>query len=113
MARPPLSATDLVTRRRDHICLYASFDSGIDADFSRGDGRATAHPDVVGHAPSGGRFGGALAFSAAQHGWDGDEFTGQQFEGGMDEFLILDRALSAQQIAALHGLNAPLGVVLQ
>ncbi|MCZ6680668.1 MAG: hypothetical protein O7E52_25840 [Candidatus Poribacteria bacterium] len=52
----------------EHICLYASFDKTMAADFSRGDGAATCHPEVVSHDPAGGRYSGALVFNAKAHG---------------------------------------------
>ena len=60
---------------RSHICLFASFDASLDADLSRGDGGATANADAVQFDPHAGRYGGALVFSAADHGWAEDEFT--------------------------------------
>ena len=68
----PTALPDVI---RQHACLYASFDQGTDADFSRGDGRATYQPRVVTRDPDAGRYGGALVFSAAEYGWDEDEFT--------------------------------------
>lgn len=59
---------------REHTCLYASFDQTMNADFSRGDGKATYRPEVVRHDLEGRRFGGALVFSARDHGWAKDEF---------------------------------------
>ena len=64
-----------IDKIKKHVTLYASFDTGLDADVSRGDGRATCEASVVAHDPDGGRYGGALAFSAADHGWGEDEFT--------------------------------------
>lgn len=58
-----------------HTCLHATFNSGTNADISRGDGRATVHPDVVRHDPEAGRAGGAMVFAARDHGWAEDEFT--------------------------------------
>ena len=58
-----------------HTCLYASFDSSIDADFARGDRAATINSAVARLDPSAGRFGGGLVFSAQDHGWAEDEFT--------------------------------------
>ena len=60
---------------RRHTCLYASFDRSVDADLSRGHGSATYQPSVVQCDSTAGRYGGALRFSAAQHGWAEDEFT--------------------------------------
>jgi hypothetical protein len=60
---------------RQHTTLYASFDKGVDADVSRGDGEATLHSSVVAHDPGAGRYRGGLVFSAADHGWTEDEFT--------------------------------------
>ncbi|MDP6777740.1 MAG: hypothetical protein QGI83_13360 [Candidatus Latescibacteria bacterium] len=60
---------------KQHTCLYASFDRGLDANFSRGDPVASHQPAVARHDPSGGRHGGALALSAAEYGWAEDEFT--------------------------------------
>jgi hypothetical protein len=65
---------DLAEYLREHICVYASFDRMIDADFSRGDRTATYHPEVVRHDSTGGRYGGALVFNAKDHGWVEDEF---------------------------------------
>ena len=59
---------------REHTCLYASFDQTMDADFSRGEGRATHQPQVVRRDPDGGRWGGALVFNARDYGWAEDEF---------------------------------------
>ena len=56
-----------------HVCFYASFDSGIDADAARGNRGAAIQPSVVRCDPAGGRFGGGLCFSAAEHGWAEDE----------------------------------------
>lgn len=60
---------------KDHTCLYASFDSSIDADVARGDRAARMHSEVVRHDTAAGRFGGGLVFSARDHGWAEDEFT--------------------------------------
>ena len=60
---------------KQHICLYASFDRGLDADFSRGSAAPNHQPSVARHQSSGGRHGGALALSAAEYGWAEDEFT--------------------------------------
>lgn len=68
-------STYLTDVARQHTCLYASFDQGVDADFSRGSGSATYQASVVQHDSSAGRYGGALLFSAAQRGWNKDEFT--------------------------------------
>ena len=57
----------------EHTCLYASFDASCDADRCRGDGKAKLNEAVVRHDPDGGRFGGAMVFAAAGHGWDEDE----------------------------------------
>ena len=65
----------LIDKIKKHVTLFAPFDTGLDADGSRGDGRATFEASVVAHDPGGGRYGGALAFSAADHGWGEDEFT--------------------------------------
>ncbi|MFC1525464.1 LamG-like jellyroll fold domain-containing protein [Candidatus Latescibacterota bacterium] len=65
----------LLAGLRDHICLYASFDTSMDADVSRGDGQATWNGDVARRDPASGRHGGDLAFAAADHGWAEDEFT--------------------------------------
>ena len=67
--------SDLSTAIKEQTCLYASFDKGMDADYSRGDGDATYQPSVVTHDPTAGRFGGALVFAAADYGWAEDEFT--------------------------------------
>ncbi len=68
-------STDLSNFLKKHTCLYASFDKGMDADVSRGSKKATYQPSVVQHNPTAGRYGGALVFSAADYGWDEDEFT--------------------------------------
>jgi hypothetical protein len=60
---------------QQHTCLYASFNSSIDADVARGDGTATMNSDVARLDPTAGRFGGGLVFSAQDHGWAEDEFT--------------------------------------
>lgn len=67
-------ATDLADVLTQHTCLYASFDRGMDADVSRGDGTASFQASVVKYDPSAGRYGGALVFDAAQYGWAEDEF---------------------------------------
>ena len=68
----PSPLVDLLPR---HTCLYASFARTPDADFSRGDGRATYQPSVVRCDPDAGRHGGALLLNAADYGWDEDEFS--------------------------------------
>ena len=60
---------------RTHTCLFASFETGIDAEVSRGPGEPIMNPDVVRHDPSAGRHGGALVFAARDHGWAEDELT--------------------------------------
>lgn len=60
---------------REHTCLCVSFDRSVDADFCRGDGTAKYQPQAVRHLPDGGRYGGALLFSAANYGWAEDEFV--------------------------------------
>ena len=65
---------DLTEFLKRHVCLYASFDRSVDADVSRGDGTATCQSSVVERDSDAGRSGGALAFSAADHGWTEDEF---------------------------------------
>ena len=65
----------LTTLLQNHTCLYASFDSSIDADIARGDGTAVINPAVARRDPAGGRFGGSLVFPAQDHGWAEDEFT--------------------------------------
>ena len=67
--------SEFTPQLHQHICLYASFDKKIDADFSRGDGRAAINLQVAQHEPGGGRFGGTLTFKAKTHGWAEDEFT--------------------------------------
>ena len=62
------------TALRDHVCLYASFDQGFDADSARGDRKATVDTRWVRHLPEGGRSGGALWFDAHTPP-DHDEFT--------------------------------------
>jgi hypothetical protein len=64
----------LGTGLREHICLYAAFDRGLDADVARGDGRARVNSRCVRHEPAGGRFGGALWFEAHEPPEE-DEFT--------------------------------------
>jgi len=59
----------------EQACLYASFDRGVDTDFSLGSGKAIVNDEVVRFDPHGGRFGGALIFSARDHEWAEDEFT--------------------------------------
>jgi len=59
---------------REHICLYASFEGGFDADIARGERQATVDTTCVRHVPHGGRFGGALWFDAHAPG-EHDEFT--------------------------------------
>ena len=64
------AAADRLTPLRDALTLHASFDTGFDADFSRGDrvlhfaGNAKGEPPGPGEfiklAPGVGRFGGAL-----------------------------------------------------
>ncbi|NKB72880.1 MAG: hypothetical protein GKR89_37905 [Candidatus Latescibacteria bacterium] len=66
---------DLATFIPQHTCLYASFDHSLNADFSRGTGQSTHQPGTVQRDPQGGRYGGALRFTAADYGWDEDEFT--------------------------------------
>ena len=65
----------MLTQLRDRICLYASYDTSMDADLSRGDGAATPNIDVVRWDADGGRSGGGLVFTAADHGWAEDELT--------------------------------------
>ncbi|MDP7611097.1 MAG: hypothetical protein QGH62_01495 [Nitrospinaceae bacterium] len=60
-------STDLSKIVKQHTCLYASFDQGIDADFSRGDGTATYEASIVQRDASAGRYGGALIFSASEY----------------------------------------------
>lgn len=64
-----------MTQLREHICLYASFDTSMDADLSRGARRARSNADVVRRDAGGGRHGGALVFSAADHACAEDELT--------------------------------------
>lgn len=66
-------STTLPNIIKSHVCFYASFDQGINADISRGDSRATYQPSVVKHDSTAGRCGGGLVFSAAKHGWTEDE----------------------------------------
>lgn len=63
----------LASRLNPHICLYASFDDGLDADIARGERSATVDTSCVRHVPDGGRFGGAVWF-AAHPPSDQDEF---------------------------------------
>ena len=65
---------ELNSNLREHACLYASFDKTVDADFSRGDGKASYQSTAVRHDPTGGRYGGALVFNAKEYGWAEDEF---------------------------------------
>ncbi len=81
--------TSLSSVLRDHTCLYASFDSTVDADVARGDSAASLNADVVRHDSSAGRFGGGLVFAAQNYGWDEDEFTfaaRDNFPYGPDSF---------------------------
>ena len=82
----------------DHICLYASFDRGYDADFSRGDRRATFNSNIVRYDPRAGR-GGALIFSARDQGWTEDElvYTAQ------DNFPYRESAFDGTISLWLHG----------
>jgi len=66
-------ADDLAARIQDHTCLFSSFDRSPKADISRGSGKATLNGAVVHHDPVGGRTGGALVFTAADHSWVEDE----------------------------------------
>jgi hypothetical protein len=59
---------------REHVCLYASFDRGFDADVARGERQARVDTTCVRHMPGGGRFGGALWFDAHEPP-EQDEFT--------------------------------------
>jgi len=68
-------STELRELLEQHTCLYASFDQGLDADISLGSGKASYQPSAVHHDATAGRYGGALVFSAADYGWDEDEFT--------------------------------------
>lgn len=89
----------LAASLKDNICLYASFDKSPHADISRGNGQATLNETVVRHDPTAGRAGGALVFSAKDHGWAEDECTfsardnfpypeeGQPFEGTVSLWL--------------------------
>lgn len=58
---------------RSSVCFFASFDASANADIARGDATATLNSAVAKHDASAGRFGGALVFSARDHGWDEDE----------------------------------------
>lgn len=60
---------------REHICLYASFDAGFDADVGRGERTATVNSLVVAHDANGGRFGGGAVFHARDNAWAEDELT--------------------------------------
>jgi hypothetical protein len=68
-------SSDLSDLLKKHTCLYASFDESMDADVSRGSGKASAQPAAVHHDAHAGRHGGALVFTAADYGWDENEFT--------------------------------------
>ena len=67
-------SSELTEVLRNHTCLYASFDDSVDAELSRGDGKAVMNTDVVRREPGAGRFGGALVFNARDHGWAENEF---------------------------------------
>lgn len=67
--------TDLAGAIRDHVCIYSSFDAGVEADVARGKKTPTINDSVCRHESTGGRFGGCLTFSARDHGWAEDEFT--------------------------------------
>ena len=69
-----MSDNQLRAALRDHVCLYASFNHSVAADFSRGEAAARMNPVVVRHDATAGRAGGALVFDARDHGWDEDEF---------------------------------------
>ena len=68
-----MMTNDLERTVSEHTCLYASFDESVDADLSRSDGRVRLNADVVKHDSAAGRFGGALVFTARDHGWTEDE----------------------------------------
>jgi hypothetical protein len=53
-----------MSRLSQHVCLYASFDSGFDADVARGDRAAAVDARCARLVPDGGRFGGALWIDA-------------------------------------------------
>lgn len=92
----------LKKRLQSHTTFYASFDRSADADFSRGNPAAALNRKVVRHEKDGGRFGGALVFSARDHGWAEDECTyaaeknfpyrpeGGPFEGTISFWLFGD-----------------------
>ena len=88
-----------IEQLRQHVCLYASFDKTIDADFSRGDGRATLNEVVVRHDRKGGRYGGALVFEAKDHGWAEDEF----FYAATDNFPYRSASFSGTVSLWLKG----------
>ena len=70
-----MAATESLAGLKNSICLYASFNDSSNADMARGDDRATLRAEVAHHDPSSGRFGGAMVFSARDHGWAEDECT--------------------------------------
>jgi hypothetical protein len=60
---------------KEHVCFCASFETSANAEFCRGNGEAKLNADVARHDAAAGRYGGALVFSAKDHGWDEDECT--------------------------------------
>jgi hypothetical protein len=66
---------DFAKTIREHVCIYSSFDAGVDADVACGGKSPAMNESVCKHEMSGGRFGGCLTFSARDHGWAEDEFT--------------------------------------
>ena len=60
---------------KEHVCICASFEKSANAEVCRGNGEAKLNADVVRYDTEAGRFGGALVFSAKDHGWDEDECT--------------------------------------
>jgi hypothetical protein len=73
LAAPLAAAAQSTTGLSQALTLHASFDKGLDADFSRGDKAClvrtkqglvpAAFNDELQHLPTGGRFGGALHFT--------------------------------------------------
>ncbi|MDA1017187.1 MAG: hypothetical protein O3A00_22360 [Planctomycetota bacterium] len=70
-----MNATEMLADLKNNISLYASFDASPNADIARGDGQVSLQAEVARHDPTGGRFGGALVFSARDYGWAEDECT--------------------------------------
>ncbi|MBT4863645.1 MAG: hypothetical protein HON53_00805, partial [Planctomycetaceae bacterium] len=60
---------------KEHVCFCASFETSPNAEVCRGNAEANLNADVARHDATAGRFGGAMVFSAKDHGWDEDECT--------------------------------------